>query len=471
VGGRARASAVRAEVVAALDDWAGIAGDGPRRAWLLAVARAADPDPERDRLRQPELWRDKAALARLAREARVAELSPQLAAALGRALLRNKGDAVPLLREAQARYPHDFWLNFELGRALFVAKERDEAIGYYCAALALRPSAAAVHNDLGSALYDRGKREEAIRHFEEALRLDPKLAGAHNNLGNALYAKGKLAEAVGPFEQALRLDPKYAQAHVGLGLALYGKGRLDEAVGHYQEALRIDPKYAQAHGALGEALLALGRWAEARDATRRCLDLWPQRHPLRALVTRQLHRQLQQCERMLALEPRLPAVLAVKDRPASAAECLDFAALCRSKKQYAAAARFYADAFAADPKLADDLGAFHRYAACLAALAAAGKGTDAPQPDAKERARLRRQALDWLRADLALWAKQLEQNTPPMQAEVQRILRHWQQDPDLVGVRDAAALTKLPEAERADWQKLWADVAALLKKAEASGKN
>src|SRR6516225_10650163 len=75
VAARVRASAVRAEVVAALDEWAGIAGDGPRLAWLLAVARAADPDPQRDRLRQPELWRDGAALARLAEEARVAELS------------------------------------------------------------------------------------------------------------------------------------------------------------------------------------------------------------------------------------------------------------------------------------------------------------------------------------------------------------------------------------------------------------
>jgi hypothetical protein len=32
-------------------------------------------------------------------------------------------------------------------------------------------------------------------------------------------------------------------------------------------------------------------------------------------------------------------------------------------------------------------------------------------------------------------------------------------------VRDAAALAALPEAERADWQGLWADVQALLEKA------
>jgi hypothetical protein len=72
------------------------------------------------------------------------------------------------------------------------------------------------------------------------------------------------------------------------------------------------------------------------------------------------------------------------------------------KKRHAAAARFYAAAFGDDPKLADEPRAGHRYnAACYAALAAASRGTDAPKPDAKERARLRGQALGWLRAGSA----------------------------------------------------------------------
>ena len=51
VASAVRASEVRAEIVAALDDWASITSDRPRRAWLLAVARGADPAPERDGLR------------------------------------------------------------------------------------------------------------------------------------------------------------------------------------------------------------------------------------------------------------------------------------------------------------------------------------------------------------------------------------------------------------------------------------
>jgi hypothetical protein len=82
---------------------------------------------------------------------------------------------------------------------------------------------------------------------------------------------------------------------------------------------------------------------------------------------------------MLALEARLPAVLAGKDRPANTAEGLELAGLCQTTKRYAVAARLFADAFAADPSPADDLSAGHRYnAACCAALATAGRGTDAP---------------------------------------------------------------------------------------------
>jgi hypothetical protein len=44
-------------------------------------------------------------------------------------------------------------------------------------------------------------------------------------------------------------------------------------------------------------------------------------------------------------------------------------------------------------------------------------------------------------------------------------LQSWQQDSDLAGIRDAAARARLQPEERAAYERLWADVAALLKKA------
>jgi hypothetical protein len=53
---------------------------------------------------------------------------------------------------------------------------------------------------------------------------------------------------------------------------------------------------------------------------------------------------------------------------------------------------------------------------------------------------------------------------------VQQVLRHWQKDSDLAGIRDKAALAKLPAQEEKACSQLWADVAALLKKAEKKTK-
>jgi hypothetical protein len=89
--------------------------------------------------------------------------------------------------------------------------------------------------------------------------------------------------------------------------------------------------------------------------------------------------------------------------------------------------------------------------------------------DDKERARLRKQAVDWLRADFALRTKQMEAGKADG-ATAQKALRHWQQDTDLAGIRDAAALAKLPADEQKAFIQLWSDVAALLKKAEEKSK-
>jgi serine/threonine-protein kinase len=253
VAAQVRASAVRTELIAALEDWASVARDEPRRAWLLEVARGADPNPERDRLRQPELWRDGAVLARVASETRGAELSPQLVVALTRVLFRSGHDPLPLLRRAQARHPDDYWLNCGLAVVLHQSRQLDEAIGYYRAALALRRDPAE-YASLGLTLYDRGTLDEAIATCTEALRIAPNYVPAHVNLGIALCGKDRVDEGMRHFEEALRLDPEAARAHFNLGVALDSQGRLDEAIHHYKEALRLEPNSADTHINLGNVL-------------------------------------------------------------------------------------------------------------------------------------------------------------------------------------------------------------------------
>lgn len=51
---------------------------------------------------------------------------------------------------------------------------------------------------------------------------------------------------------------------------------------------------------------------------------------------------------------------------------------------------------------------------------------------------------------------------PGNQELVAKTLAHWKGDADLSGVRDETPLSLLPEAERKEWQALWAEVGGLL---------
>jgi tetratricopeptide (TPR) repeat protein len=697
VAARIVGSAIRPALVAALDDWAGTTEDRGRRAWLLDVARRADPDSLRDRARDPAVWDNAKALARLAGDIDVAVLAPQLLGALGDRLKATGGDPLPLLRAAQARYPDDFWTNFDLANRL---DKTQEAIGYYRAALALRPDASAVYsglgcalfnsgqlpealaawqqavrlapqyapsrNNLGAALLELGRRDEAIAEFREAIALDPQNAGAHNNLGEAMHRSGQLDEAIAEFQkairlnhknasahtnlgslldeqgrwdeaivehqQAIRLDPNDARPHDNLGNALKHKGRLDEAIAEHKKAIDLDPRFAKAHTNLGNALarkgqveaaiieyrkaiqidprdavphhnlgklrsdrgdwngaideyraalslkkdfaqahsslgvvllrkgqieeaiaacreavrinkelphahcslgnallakgeleeaiaafqqalalnpndaiasfnlgialfrtkrvdqaipavqqairldpkdyqartalgtmfLELGRLAETRQVLRDVEAEMPADHPLQEAAMGLLHK----CEHLIALEGKLPAILRGTTQPRDASERIDLAMLCsyyspKPGHRYAAAARFYAEAFAAAPDRAEDLSRPYRSnAACCALRAACGDGADASALDDQERARLRGQALAWVRADLAAWRKALEKDAATVGPALATHLRDsYLQDEDL------AMRTRLPVAERDAWAKVWAEVDALLARA------
>jgi serine/threonine protein kinase len=159
-----RGSAIRENLVAALDDWALVTSDAPLRARLLRVARLADPDPAwRDRVRNPAIWGDRHALELLAAEALgvLGKISPpQLLTTLGVLLKQAGGDPEPLLRMAQHLRPADLWFNFELGNLLRHEKP-EAAVGFCRAALVVRPVSSAVHDNLGNALAAAGRVEEA----------------------------------------------------------------------------------------------------------------------------------------------------------------------------------------------------------------------------------------------------------------------------------------------------------------------
>ncbi len=168
-----------------------------------------------------------------------------------------------------------------------------------------------------------------------------------------------------------------------------------ETLALFRKATEVAPADPLPRNNLARVLEEQGRWAEALTHYRAALAVDPQNAHARS--------RLRFVERLAALAPLLPAFLRGEFRCRSNEERLTVAFLCQQAQHYRAAIEFWVAAFAADRQVADDLSGWYRYnAACCAARAGTGQGRDAARLDGKEKARLRGQALTWLRADLAL---------------------------------------------------------------------
>jgi tetratricopeptide (TPR) repeat protein len=379
--------------------------------------------------------------------------------------------------------------------------QAEEATRFFTAAVASRPRSSPAHDYLGLSLHDQGKLDEAVAELRTAVRLKPDSPGTHQNLGRDLALQGQLDEAITAFRTAVRLKPDFPEAYINLGNTLRRQGKSDDAITAYLTALRFRPDFFRAYNNIGSTLANQGKFDEAIAAFRKSIGLRPDdpvAHLNLALALRQrgeftaaiaelrvardlangnlpfvqnVEHEITITERQVALGARLPAVLAGKVKPADAAESLDFAQFCYEKTLHGSSARLWAETFQAQPKLAEDMQAQHRFnAACAAALAGCGQTKDDPPLDDAARARWRKQAIDWLKADLAAWTKILEGGTPQARQAVSKALQHWKADPDLAGLRDPSALGKHPEYEQKACRALWADVDALLAKARAATK-
>jgi serine/threonine-protein kinase len=172
------------------------------------------------------------------------------------------------------------------------------------------------------------------------------------------------------------------------------------------------------------------------------------------------HSLLREAEGMIL--PDLPSFLEGTYQPRDNDERLALLGVCQFTDRPRSSARLYAEIFADDPRLADDLRAGHRYnAARSAVLAGSGRGVDAVALGEPERRRWREQARHWLRADLAAWGKMLDD---PVTARdpVRTTLSRWRVEPDLAGLCEPAELDKLSADERKDCLALWDEVGVVL---------
>ncbi len=254
------------------------------------------------------------------------------------------------------------------------------------------------------------------------------------------------------------------------GLAEYRQGKSDQAISTLRgDASRVDRPITRL--VLSMALHRDGQLAESRKTLAAAILSYDWRETRArdhdAWICHVLRREAEG----LVL-PFLPAFRRGEYRPRDNDERLALLAgqlaSCEFEGLHCAAARLYSDAFAVEPKLAEDVLAATRYhAAREAALAGCGQSKDADQLQDEERALLRRQALEWLGQNLAWCGKRLEDGDADTNARTRQRLQRWQSDPDLAGVRARDALVKLTDEERGRWERLWSDVDAHLRQVGA----
>jgi tetratricopeptide (TPR) repeat protein len=279
---RIRARSIPEELVAALDDWANIRertdGRGGKR--LRAVAREADPDPWRNRLRDALERRERKTLEELAASKQVDTWPPSTVILLARALLATKaeGTALTVLRKAQWRRPDDFWINEELGFRLCNSQppRAEEAIVFHRVATALRPQSAGSYLGLGNALYVQKKLPEAAEAYGRAILLEPGFAAAHFQLGRVLRHQGRLPEAIDAYRRSIELRSDSSSSYTDLGMALDIQGKFPEAEEALRHAVQLEPNSFPAQYHLMQAVgHQRGKRPEAEGAYRREIELKP----------------------------------------------------------------------------------------------------------------------------------------------------------------------------------------------------
>jgi eukaryotic-like serine/threonine-protein kinase len=402
-------------------------------------------------------------------------------------------------REAARAVPEDATFRRRLGILLHIAGDLPGAIAAYREAIRIDPMSFDYHYNLAAALERTGDQAGEVAALREAVRLerllqdpasgvvhakfdvtfdDPfldqwsalcyfaliqfRLYNGHSG-GRVLRLTGDLPGAIAAYREAINLTPGTAseiEDRYGLGIALAESGDVPGAIAAFREATQHEPLQQVGLFRLLQVILTAERPEKSIAALRRVREQARDDGKIGGAIDLSIS-QFEQLSKRDELIPPLifhPPVFQDFVRTSLADQC-------HKRQFFAASAAVWSAGFAADPKLAEDMKAQNRYnAACSAAMAAAGKGIEKPPLDEQAKTRWRKQALDWLGADLAYWAKQAESSEPEARARIGQALQHWTKDSDLAGIRVEEAVNQLAEDEQRACLALWKEVDRLLKK-------
>jgi eukaryotic-like serine/threonine-protein kinase len=307
----------------------------------------------------------------------------------------------------------------------------------------LRTNLAKVHDSIALLQDATGHPDDALESNARALEVQETLACEHPETPEFAHLLGAILSNMAWIELRRK---RYAEART----------KLEAAIVWQRKAVSANPRHPRYRQYLAIHLFNLIEAGKGLNDTRLIAEAQRGLDELKASDTRSA-----------ALDARLSAV--VKGEAANDnAERLALAQRAYDTGRYAIAARLWSEAIERDPELAADRQAQHRYnAARAAALAGCRQSKDDPAPDEAARAKLRGQARTWFESELDIWSKLLQSASVQQRAAIIQSLKHWEDDSDLAGVRDAKAIDALPEPERKAWRALWKNVADALARAQA----
>jgi len=400
--------------------------------------------------------------------------------------------AVEHLRAGLRANPGSAIFHTELGHCFERQGQEAEALVWFTKAVKLDPTNLHSQKELQSYLLRRGRLDDALAAWQAALALGPPQHDAWYGYAELCLFLGKKGEYLRARRELLTrfgasIDPNVLERTSRACLLLPATGEaLDTAVALSKRALAVDVERSKDRGAYPYFLFARGlaelrqgqldrAIATMRGDASRVLGPAPRlvlamalhqkgqeadaRQTLAAAIVAHdwratlcdhqdawiFHVLRREAERLIL--PNVPAFLEGKYQPRDNDERLALVGVCQFTDRSVALARLYADAFSADPSLAETL-LGHRYvAARVAARAGCGHGADAAGLGAPQRAQWRGQAIHWLQQDLTWWSQTLEDGDARLKAEVPQRLKQWQSDPSLADVRGQDGLARLPGAE------------------------
>ncbi|MFB3065567.1 MAG: tetratricopeptide repeat protein, partial [Planctomycetota bacterium] len=281
---------------------------------LVRIAKEADPDPLRNRLRDAGVESDVDALRAIMADGEAQNEPAHTQALLGYALYHcgRYRDAIEVLRRTVRLHPDNDLAHLLLSVVLKTVQPplTQEAARHAAALVALRPGndlvgllAAFFANDFaaalricdallakdpdnvlalrerGSALSDMGDWNGAVTALQEATRLNPgdflawqRLFETHLLSGNPLAALAAVRES----EKSLAPTPHIrAYQLFSHGLFLAMSGEHEKGIAKAREAVNAAPDFALAHWGLGKVLRRAGRAGPAADALQEAIRLEP----------------------------------------------------------------------------------------------------------------------------------------------------------------------------------------------------